>query len=101
MGQQSDYSDNLSKRDLEVLKLYARGYTLEEMAQELFIDIRTIQHHSWSILGKMDARRNMRLAIYKAYKWGIISLPDTSPELGKLLVRAKALVAELEQRLKR
>jgi DNA-binding CsgD family transcriptional regulator len=69
------FRDILTPRELEVFELYARGYTQEEITRELFIGKKTIQHHAREIMGKLEATGNMRLAIYRGYKQGIIIPP--------------------------
>lgn len=44
--------DALTRRELEVLRLLARGYTYREIAAELFISIKTVETHSSNILRK-------------------------------------------------
>ena len=44
--------DELTKREREVLKLLARGYTYREMAQKLFISVKTVETHVSNILRK-------------------------------------------------
>lgn len=44
--------DALTRRELEVLRLLARGYTYKEIAAELFISVKTVETHSSNILRK-------------------------------------------------
>ncbi|CAB0635504.1 DNA-binding response regulator [Corynebacterium diphtheriae] len=44
--------DALTRRELEVLKLLARGYTYKEIAAELFISVKTVETHASNILRK-------------------------------------------------
>ncbi|AHI21936.1 transcriptional regulator [Corynebacterium vitaeruminis DSM 20294] len=44
--------DALTRRELEVLKLLARGYTYKEIGQELFISVKTVETHASNILRK-------------------------------------------------
>lgn len=44
--------DALTRRELEVLKLLARGYTYKEIGAELFISVKTVETHSSNILRK-------------------------------------------------
>lgn len=50
--EQPDLVDALTRRELEVLRLLARGYTYKEIAAELFISIKTVETHSSNILRK-------------------------------------------------
>ncbi len=45
-------ADALTRRELEVLRLLARGYTYKEIAAELFISIKTVETHASNILRK-------------------------------------------------
>lgn len=49
---QPELVDALTRRELEVLRLLARGYTYKEIAAELFISIKTVETHSSNILRK-------------------------------------------------
>lgn len=51
--------DALTRRELEVLRLLARGYTYREIGQELFISIKTVETHASNILRKtQQSNRN-------------------------------------------
>ena len=58
----------LSPRENEVLKLVAKGYTYREIAEKLFISVKTVQNHVQNILTKLQLRRRyelMRFAIQR------------------------------------
>ncbi|WP_313818373.1 response regulator transcription factor [Citricoccus sp.] len=46
--------DLLSARELEVMRLIARGYTYREAAKDLFISVRTIETHVSNVLRKLQ-----------------------------------------------
>lgn len=46
--------DQLSPREREVLRLIARGYTYKELAQELFISVKTVESHVSAVLRKLQ-----------------------------------------------
>lgn len=51
--------DSLTPRELEVLRLLARGYTYREIAQELVISIKTVETHASNVLRKtQQSNRN-------------------------------------------
>ena len=51
--------DSLTKREMEVLRLLARGYTYREIAEELFISIKTVETHASNVLRKtQQSNRN-------------------------------------------
>jgi DNA-binding NarL/FixJ family response regulator len=47
---------NLSRREIEVVRLVAMGHTSREIARELFLSPRTVESHVSSILLKLDCR---------------------------------------------
>ena len=47
-----DVLDALTRRELEVLRLLARGYTYKEIAADLFISVKTVETHSSNIRRK-------------------------------------------------
>lgn len=51
--------DSLTRREMEVLRLLARGYTYREIAEDLFISIKTVETHASNILRKtQQSNRN-------------------------------------------
>jgi DNA-binding NarL/FixJ family response regulator len=56
----------LSPRELDVVKLTARGRTNAEIAQELFISVGTVKTHLSSIHAKLDTRNRVEIA---AWAW--------------------------------
>lgn len=65
--------DPLSERELEVLKLVARGLTNQEIADTLIIGERTVGNHISSILSKLHLANRTQAALY-ALREGIASL---------------------------
>lgn len=60
----------LSPRENEVLKLVAKGYTYREIAEKLFISVKTVQNHVQNILTKLQFHKRyelMRYAIHKGF----------------------------------
>jgi DNA-binding NarL/FixJ family response regulator len=56
--------DSLSARELEVIRLVARGLDNPEIATELWISVRTVRNHITSALAKLDLRNRVELATY-------------------------------------
>ncbi|MDR1791732.1 MAG: response regulator transcription factor [Propionibacteriaceae bacterium] len=53
--------DRLSTREIEVLRLIARGYQYKEIARELFISIKTVETHVSSVLRKLQLSNRYQL----------------------------------------
>jgi len=64
--------ESLSEREIEVLKLVARGATNLQIAEELCISINTVKSHLKSILGKLQLGNRTQAAAY-AVKVGLVS----------------------------
>lgn len=72
----------LTDREVEVLKLVAKGYSNEEIADALVLSERTARGHVSSILGKLHLANRTQAALY-ALREGLASLDedtDTSKE---------------------
>ena len=65
--------DELTPRELEVLRLIARGMSNAEISQELFITEQTTKTHVGRILMKLHLRDRVQ-AVVLAYESGLISL---------------------------
>ena len=63
--------DPLTPRELQVVKLIAEGYTSDEIAAELVISRKTVDHHRSNILGKLGMRSVAELTRY-AIRRGLI-----------------------------
>ncbi len=63
----------LSSREMEILKLWGQSYTNQEIADKLFISIRTVESHKNHIMQKLNLKTNVDLFKY-AVKNKIISL---------------------------
>jgi two-component system, NarL family, response regulator LiaR len=69
--------DPLSERELEVLKLVARGLTNQEIADTLIIGERTVGNHISSILSKLHLANRTQAALY-ALREGIATLEESN-----------------------
>ena len=54
----------LTPREVEVLKLLAHGLTNKQIAGELFVSDRTVQHHVAHIYDKIDRRTRAGAAMF-------------------------------------
>jgi DNA-binding CsgD family transcriptional regulator len=62
----------ISKRELEVLNLMAKGLSNEEIAGKLFVSLNTVKTHSSNIYLKLDVKRRTQ-ATEKAKRLNIIA----------------------------
>ncbi|MGM0688797.1 MAG: response regulator [Bacillota bacterium] len=60
----TDKADQISPRELEVLKLIARGLGNREIGEQLFISERTVKSHVTHLLEKLNLRDRTQLAIH-------------------------------------
>jgi len=60
----------LTEREMEVLKLIAKGKSNQEVADELYIGIKTVKFHVTNILAKLGVEDRTQAAIY-AHKNGL------------------------------
>lgn len=57
-------SDNLTEREQEVLAYLARGYTNKDIAQALFLSVRTVEAHLHNIYSKLDVASRTEAALW-------------------------------------
>ncbi len=60
-GPKAPHGVPLSKREVEVLRLVALGYANKEIAEELFISVRTVETHKTHIMQKTGYRTRSEL----------------------------------------
>ncbi len=70
-GRGEEQFDVLTPRELEVLKLIAEANTSREIAEKLFISIKTVERHRQNILDKLGMRDRVELTRY-AIRRGLI-----------------------------
>jgi DNA-binding NarL/FixJ family response regulator len=67
-GQLTSPSESLTVREREVLKLIAEGITNKEIADLLFISVRTVEHHRANIMRKLNIKQTANLVKYAIRK---------------------------------
>ena len=63
--------DRLTEREVEVLRLMARGMSNSEIAGQLYLGEATVKTHVGRVLGKLDARDRVQ-AVVAAYESGLV-----------------------------
>ncbi|MFQ6029367.1 MAG: LuxR C-terminal-related transcriptional regulator, partial [Dehalococcoidia bacterium] len=58
------YPDGLTRREVEVLRLIARGKSNREIAEELVLSVRTVERHIANIYGKTNAHGRVSATSY-------------------------------------
>ncbi len=56
--------EELTQRELEVLRLIGEGMTNQEIAEKLFIGIKTVKTHVSNILSKLGVADRTQAAVY-------------------------------------
>jgi NarL family two-component system response regulator LiaR len=69
----------LTDREVEVLKLLARGKANKQIADELFVEEKTVKSHVSSILRKLGVRSRTQAALH-AVRTGLVSVEQLSEE---------------------
>nr|4WT0_A Chain A, Response regulator receiver domain protein [unidentified]4WT0_B Chain B, Response regulator receiver domain protein [unidentified]4WU4_A Chain A, Response regulator receiver domain protein [unidentified]4WU4_B Chain B, Response regulator receiver domain protein [unidentified]4WUH_A Chain A, Response regulator receiver domain protein [Enterococcus faecalis S613]4WUH_B Chain B, Response regulator receiver domain protein [Enterococcus faecalis S613]4WUL_A Chain A, Response regulator len=62
--------EDLTNREHEILMLIAQGKSNQEIADELFITLKTVKTHVSNILAKLDVDNRTQAAIY-AFQHGL------------------------------
>lgn len=65
--------DLLTEREREVLQLVAEGYSTREIAERLFISVKTVESHRTNLMNKLDIHNIAGLTKYAIGK-GLVSL---------------------------
>lgn len=63
-NKQADSKLKLNEREKEVLSLICNGYTNKEIAEKLFLSVKSIEKYRSSLLTKTDTRNSAHLVMY-------------------------------------
>jgi NarL family two-component system response regulator LiaR len=69
--------DNLTDREIDIIKLIARGYPNLQIAETLLISDRTVSTHVGRILAKLQLENRTQIALY-ALRKGLVELDETA-----------------------
>jgi two-component system, NarL family, response regulator LiaR len=69
--------DNLTKQENNILMLVAQGRRNAEIAQELYLSLRTVESHLYRIFQKLNVSSRTEAAFH-AFQTGLLSKPEFS-----------------------
>jgi NarL family two-component system response regulator LiaR len=69
------WPDNLTNREVDIIKLVAKGYGNRQIGRELSISERTASTHASRILAKLQLENRTQIALY-ALRSGLVDLDD-------------------------
>ncbi|MCD4664150.1 MAG: response regulator transcription factor [Bacteroidales bacterium] len=72
---EDDFYESLTERELEILQLIAKGLTNQEIADKLFISVRTVTNHRANINSKTGANNTAKLIAF-ALKHNLINMDN-------------------------
>jgi DNA-binding NarL/FixJ family response regulator len=64
LDKKQDKENDLTKRELEVLQLIAEGLTDQEIADKLFLSMRTVNWHRANLIAKTGSKNTVNLITY-------------------------------------
>ncbi|WP_274365553.1 response regulator [Paenibacillus thermotolerans] len=72
-GEKSDSYDELTPREKEILSFIVKGYSNKEIAEMLFLSVKTVEVHKSNIVGKLQLKTRSELVQY-AIRRGILEI---------------------------
>lgn len=63
------YAPSLTKREKEIILLIAQGLSNQEIAEKLFLSVRTVENHRFNLIQKLDVKNTAAL-VKKAVEMG-------------------------------
>lgn len=79
-GETNPQVEELTEREMEVLKYIARGLSNHEIAQQLVVSNATVNTHVSKILSKLNLTSRTQAALY-ALRKGLVALDDTDVQI--------------------
>jgi len=76
---ESEVKEKLTPREIEILRLAAKGMSNKDIASVVFLNVRTVKAHLTNIFNKMGVGSRTD-AIIKGLREGYVTLDDTAPE---------------------
>jgi DNA-binding NarL/FixJ family response regulator len=76
----SAQTGDLSQRELEILGLLASGARASDVAERIFLSVKTVKNHLTSIYLKLGVQSAAQ-AVAEAYRLGLVSAHGTSPRV--------------------
>ncbi len=70
--------EELTPRELDVMRLIVQGYTNRQIADRLNLSIRTVESHRSNLMAKLNLRSRVELVRYAA-EHGFLELGDSNP----------------------
>ncbi|WP_422124107.1 response regulator [Planococcus sp. X10-3] len=67
--------EDLTEREMEILLLLAHGYTNQEIADELYIALKTVKSHVSNLLSKLEVHDRTQAVIY-AFQHKLVTPPE-------------------------
>ena len=67
--------EDLTRRELQVLRCIAQGMSNDEIGRELVISMSTVRSHVHSVLRKLNLSSRTQAALY-AVEIGLVASPD-------------------------
>lgn len=67
--------DDLTEREMEILLLMAKGYSNQEIADELYIALKTVKTHVSNLLSKLEVHDRTQAVIY-AFQHKLVAPPE-------------------------
>jgi two-component system response regulator NreC len=64
--QPNTQAEELTPREIDVLRLVVKGYTNSQIAEQLYISVRTVEYHRGNLTGKLNLHSRVELIRYAA-----------------------------------